>query len=137
MEFRKIVTKILQEGLYENKYADPVYRRLMDIYDIPVDFMWKYREFDRCGEDNLYGIDYIEQLTNDIRENGIKNPITLQIDSGKGLVVEGNHRLCIAINLGMKTIPVKVVHKSFGSINKQKAKPINYGLDKWRQEIWD
>ena len=90
------------------------------------------REFDRCGNDNLYGDEYLKNLTKDIKENGIKKPIILQIDNGKGLVVEGNHRLCIAIKLGLKTIPVQVTHKSLGSINKHKAKPINYNRDKWR-----
>jgi len=127
---RRFIATTIKDYLNENNYLD-------DIYDVPVDFMWKYREFDRCGEDNLYGDEYIEELTNDIKENGIKSPITLQIDAGKGLIVEGNHRLCIAIRLGIETIPVKVLYRSFGSINKHRAKPIKYGLDKWRMGIWD
>lgn len=134
---RKYIATTIREYLNENKYLDPTYRKIMDIYDVPVDFIWKYREFDRCGDDNLYGNEYIERLTADIKENGIKIPIKLQIDGGKGLIVEGNHRLCIAIKLGLKTIPVHVVYGSFGSINKHKAKPINYSADKWRMEIWD
>lgn len=102
---RKFITNVLLEHLNENKYLDPAYQRAMSIYDVPVEFMWKYREFDRCGEDNLYGDDYIERLTKDIKENGIKTPIQLQIDSGKALIVEGNHRLCIAIKLGFKNYP--------------------------------
>ena len=136
MELRKFIATTIREYLLENKYLDPTYRKMMGIYDVPVDFMWKYREFDRCGEDNLYGDDYIEQLTKDIKENGIKIPITLQIDGNKGLIVEGNHRLCISMKLGMKTIPVKVVYGSFGSINKDRAKPINYSSGRWRMGIW-
>ena len=138
-EIREMIDKVksFKQIMNENKYLDPTYRKMMDIYDVPVNFMWIYREFDRCGEDNLYGDDYIEQLTKDIKENGIKIPITLQIYGDKGLISEGNHRLCIAIKLDMKTIPVKVVYKSFGSINKHKAKPINYSSDKWRMGVWN
>ena len=108
MKLRKFIATTIKEYLNENKYLDPTYKKLMNIYDVPVDFMWQYREFDRCNDDNLYGDKYIEKLTADIKENGIKIPITLQIDGGKGLITEGNHRLCIAIKLGFKTIPVRV-----------------------------
>ena len=121
----------------ENKYLDPSYRKLMNIFDVPVEFMWKYREFDRCGDDNLYGDDYINELTKDIQQNGIKKPIHLYVDTGRALIVEGNHRLCIAIKLGLKTIPVQVSYKSLGSINKHKAKPINYNSTKWEIGIYE
>ena len=137
IDLRKFIATTIREYLNENKYLDPTYRKMMDIYDVPVDFMWQYREFDRCGDDNLYGDEYIEKLTTDIKENGIKIPIKLHIDGGKGLIVEGNHRLCIAIKLGLKTIPVQVSYGSLGSINKHRAKPINYSSDKWRMGIWD
>ena len=113
------------------------YRKIMDIYNIPIDFIWKYREFDRCGEDNLYGDEYIKNLTEDIINNGIQEPIILQVDCGLGLLTEGNHRLCIAKNLGFKTIDVKVIRRSFGSINKSKAKPINFISNKWEIGLWD
>jgi hypothetical protein len=53
------------------------------------------------------------------------------VDASKALVVEGNHRLCIAKKLGFKTVPVQVNYGSFGSINKHKAKPINYNSTMW------
>ena len=134
---KQFIKNSIRQYLNENKYLDPTYRKVMEIYDVPVDFMWQYREFDRCGDDNLYGNDYIEKLTSDIKENGIKTPIKLQIDYSKALIVEGNHRLCIAIKLGFKTIPVQVVHGSFGSINKNKAKQINYNSSKWNMGLWD
>jgi hypothetical protein len=43
----------------------------------------------------------------------------------------------IAIKLGLKTIPVQVIYGSFGPINKNKAKPINYNSTKWGVGIWD
>lgn len=99
--------------------------------------MWQYREFDRCGDDNLWGDDYIEKLTADIKENGVKIPIRLNIDNDNGLIIEGNHRLCIAIRLGLKTIPVRVEHKSLSPRNKHKAKPINYDRERWSRGMWD
>jgi hypothetical protein len=128
---------ILTENQYrlllkEDKYSNPEYRRLMNIFNVPVDIIWEYREFDRCGADNIKGKEYLESLTKDIEENGIKTPIKLQVDAGKALVIEGNHRLCIAKKLGFKTVPVQVDYGSFGSINKHKAKPINYNSTMWR-----
>ena len=137
MRLRKIIRSTIREFLNENNYLDVTNRDLKDIYEVPVEFMWQYREFDRCGSDNLYGDEYIERLTKDIKENGIKRPITLQIDGGYGLIVEGNHRLCIAIKLGFATIPVKVVYNTFGSINKHRTKRIKFNPDKWRMGFWD
>jgi len=87
------MNKILKfkDFLNENKYLNPEYRKAVGIYDVPVDFMWQYREFNRCGDDNLWGVDYIKELTNDIRQNGIKIPIILQVSESKGLITEGNH----------------------------------------------
>lgn len=138
-DIRKMINKVknFNQFINENKYLDPTYRKNMNIFDVPVDFMWQYREFDRCGDDNLYGDEYIEKLTTDIKENGIKIPIKLLIDGNKGLIIEGNHRLCIAIKLGLKTISVQVDSGTLGSINKHRAKPINYDSTKWGLGLWD
>lgn len=119
------------------KYNDEEYRKAMDIFDVPVDFLWQYREFDRCGKDNIYGDEYIEQFTNYIKENGITKPIILTVDTGKGLITDGNHRLCIAKKLGFKTVPVEVVYGKFGDINKHRSKPINFRKERWYFGFWD
>lgn len=119
------------------KYNDEEYRKAMDIFDVPVDFLWQYREFDRCGKDNIYGDKYIKQFTNYIKENGITKPIILTVDTGKGLITDGNHRLCIAKKLGFKTVPVEVVHGKFGDINKHRSKPINFRKERWYFGFWD
>lgn len=129
--------KFIKTTIFDYLNENISYRKLMNIYDIPVDIMWYYREFDRCGVDNLYGDEYIEKLTTDIKEKGIKIPIKLQIDKGKALIVEGNHRLCIAKKLEFKTIPVQVVYGSFGSINIHKTKQINYNPDLWKNGFFD
>jgi len=136
-KLKNIIASTIKEHLNENKYSNPEYRRAMDIFEVPTSFIWQYREFDRCGEDNLYGVGYIEALEQDIKQNGIKTPIKLQVDDGKALVHEGNHRLCIAIKLGIPLMLVQVEYMPFGPINRHKAKPINYDRDKWRAGVWD
>lgn len=128
---KQFISSLVKETLNENKYENPQYRRLMKIYNVPIDIIWEYREFDRCESDNIKGNQYIEELTKDIKENGIKIPIKLLIDSGKALLIEGNHRLCIAKKLGMKTVPVQVDYGTLGAINKSKAKPIRFNSDEW------
>lgn len=135
---KNLIKKLLRENLEEDSRLQQ-YRRMMEIYDVPVEFIWEYREFDRCddGQDNIKGNDYISRLADEIKTNGIKEPIILQIDGGKALVDEGNHRLCIARKLGLETVPVKILKKPFGGINKSKAKPIDYNQDSWRFKFGD
>ena len=55
--------------------------------------------------------EYYEKLRNDIRENGIQEPIVLQYyfkDNAINLT-EGHHRLKIANELGINKIPVKII----------------------------
>lgn len=108
-----------------------------DVFLMPVDFIWKYREFDRCGSDNIYGDEYIDELTEDIEKNGVKTTLELQIYGDKALLVEGNHRLCIAKKLGIKELYVWVNFRAFGSINEKKAKTIDYVPSKWRKGIFN
>jgi hypothetical protein len=139
------IKKLIENTI--NEYLNPSYQLQMENYDesnydeskeiqnIPVDVMWEYREFNRCDDDNdnIKGDAYIEKLTNDIKQNGVKYPIILQIDDeNKGLIIEGNHRLCISIKLGLKTIPVKIIYDNFGSDSsiKHKAKPIRNNIPK-------
>ena len=130
---KNLIKQLLRENLEKDSRLQQ-YRRMMDIYDIPLELIWEYREFDRCDDeqDNIKGNDYINRLTDDIKANGIKEPIILQIYSGLALVDEGNHRLCIARKLGLEKVPVKVISRPFGGINKTKAKPIDYNRDAWR-----
>ena len=110
---------------------------LSNIYNVPVDFMWEYREFDRCSDDNIWGDKYIKNLIKDIKENGIKTPITLTVNyENIALITEGNHRLCIAKMLGIDKILVKVINSELGS-NKHKAKKIDYSMSKWKRGDWD
>lgn len=52
----------------------------------------------------------INNLKKDIKENGIKNPIELVRNNDGSIEIEnGNHRLLIAEELGLKEVPIKFV----------------------------
>lgn len=52
----------------------------------------------------LYESDHQHQLTKQIRENGITEPILLGDD---GRVWDGHHRICAAMHIGIDSIPVE------------------------------
>jgi len=83
--------------------------------EFPVDQIYKYREYDRKVVNNftgkMTGEEYAE-LRSDIEQNGIMNYGVLNIYSkGRadyGVVLgEGNHRLRIAMELGIPVMPLK------------------------------
>ncbi len=88
---------------------------------VPIEEIEGYKENDR--EVDPKGD--LDALTEDIKQNGIKKPIQVKVDSnGKALIVEGNTRLAAAKRLGIKNIPVEIIDGEFGSINKDKAKQL-------------
>ena len=89
---------------------------------VPIKEVDAYKEFDR-ETDIKFDKSELDDLTEDIRKNGITTPITIEVYNGKGLIVEGNHRLAAAKRLGIKNIPVRIIERSkdFGSINKNRA----------------
>lgn len=93
---------------------------------VPIEQIEEYKEHDRSTEKKWGESDKtLDKLVKDIEENGIKTPITLQVDrNGKALIVEGNTRLAAAKRLGIKNIPVRVINQEFGDINKGKTKRI-------------
>ena len=74
----------------------------------------KYIEFDRKKNPMpmLFGIkttNYVE-LKAEIKQNGITEPLELWVHNNNALLVEGNHRLAIAIDLGIKEVPIIIKH---------------------------
>mgnify|MGYP006921330279 CR=1 FL=1 len=91
---------------------------------VPIEEVNAYKEFDR-ETDKKFNKKELDDLTEDIRINGIKKPIQIKVNSnGKALIVEGNTRLAAAKRLGIKNIPVEIIEGEFGSINKEKAKSL-------------
>lgn len=93
---------------------------------VPLSEIEKYIEFDREVEHKI-SKKYLDELTEEIKVNGITYPITLEIYGGKGLIVEGNHRIAVAKRLGIKYIPVRVIerYRPFkGTIYEDKVKEL-------------
>ena len=62
---------------------------------IPLELLWK-------DERN-----YLDKLTEEIREHGITEPITIRVrEDGSMIVWDGLHRLAVAQKLGIEQIPV-------------------------------
>lgn len=78
---------------------------------LPTDLVHHYREYDRAPNDGNMKV--VEKL---IKEQGIRTPIVLEVNSFGGMIGEGNHRIAAAKKLGIKNVPVVIVHK--GTINK-------------------
>lgn len=93
---------------------------------VPLSEIEKYIEFDREVEHKI-SKKYLDELTEEIKVNGITYPITLEIYDSKGLIVEGNHRIAVAKRLGIKYIPVRVIerYRPFkGTIYEDKVKEL-------------
>ena len=72
---------------------------------MPIDEALRFAEFDRRVTPKFGGID---KLKADIAKNGIKEPLILSygVDTKNAIIGEGNHRLIIAKELGIKDVPV-------------------------------
>ena len=55
----------------------------------------------------------MNKLTNDIRANGIREPIKYVVHNGQKYVVDGHHRLIAARRLGIKEVPTQKVELPF------------------------
>lgn len=82
----------------------------------------------------------VQNLTNNIKSNGIVNPIELIRDNNGNITIEnGNHRLEVAQNLGLEEVPVVYSNSSlenFGnsSYNKNNISEIVKGENNGRNE---
>jgi ribosomal protein S18 acetylase RimI-like enzyme len=82
---------------------------------VPVSELVKFAEFDRLGKDELsFSRENIIKLKKDIRENGFKYPLIIEYYQGekKALLIEGNHRIAVALFIGAKELPVRVVRST-------------------------
>ena len=74
--------------------------------------IWELKTYLPIMEDELYN-----QLKQNIKENGINDPILYSVIDGKKLVIEGHTRLSVAIDLRLKIFPTKEIKDSFNSID--------------------
>ena len=121
--------------------SDPIYPHpaLTDFYNfdhtelVPIEFFddmpgnigpsasngWDEDAATRAGEMRSYELDApiimgkLDELTEDIRANGIKHSLVVQYDPETGTLAldEGNHRLAAAQRLGMQVVPVRMIRQ--------------------------
>ena len=90
--------------------------------------MLKFREFNR-NERPKYSLedskDNISKLEKALVENGVEEPLIIEysLEDNSVLLIEGNHRLNVAENLGFDYLPARVVlrRREFTPLQKTKA----------------
>jgi 8-oxo-dGTP pyrophosphatase MutT (NUDIX family) len=109
-------------NLEENWYSDDT-----DVELVPVSELIKFREFDRkvnpkYNKEN--SVDNINHLKFMFQKDGVKSPLIIEYskEDNAVLIIEGNHRLNSAIDLGMEYLPARVVLKKYGKYSPEKLK---------------
>ena len=95
---------------------------------VPVSELLKLREFNRF-ERPKYSLedskDNISKLEKALVENGVEEPLIIEysLEDNSVLLIEGNHRLNVAENLGFDYLPARVVlrRREFAPLQKTKA----------------
>lgn len=103
---------------------------------VPVSELVKFREFDRkvkpkYNQDNSR--DNINHLKYMFQKDGVKEPLIIEYSANDNavIVIEGNHRINSAIDLGMEYLPARVVLKKYSTFtpnqlkNTMKVKGVN------------
>lgn len=95
------------DNFNRNKKSGEPYYRSMEL--VPIEVLKKYREYNRT-KNPLLSKEKYEELKTDIMENGIKDIAIIMYgtETDTAILGEGNHRLAIAEELGIKAIPVRV-----------------------------
>jgi hypothetical protein len=108
--------------LDENWYSDDT-----DVELVPVSELIKFREFDRkvspkYNKEN--SVDNINHLKFMFQKDGVKSPLIIEYskEDNAVLIIEGNHRLNSAIDLGMEYLPARVVLKKYSKFSKNQLK---------------
>lgn len=109
-------------SLGEDWYSDDTKVEL-----VPVSELVKFREFDRkvkpkYNQDNSR--DNINHLKFMFQKNGVQEPLIIEYSAQDNavLVVEGNHRINSAIDLGMEYLPARVVLKKYSNFSPSQLK---------------
>jgi protein gp37/ParB-like chromosome segregation protein Spo0J len=82
-----------------------------EAYDLNT--IWELKSYLPMMENEL-----LKQLTNDVKKNGVNDPILYWVNpEGKKLVIEGHTRLSAAISARKKTVPSKEIHEDFQNLD--------------------
>lgn len=79
---------------------------------ISIDELWPYREYVRTRDKGNRSPEEWDELKQNMSENGwnAKDPLIMNIGSDGGVKIgEGNHRIAIAKELGIKEVPVRFI----------------------------
>jgi 8-oxo-dGTP pyrophosphatase MutT (NUDIX family) len=112
----------IKVSLDDNWYSDDTKVEL-----VPVSELVKFREFDRkvkpkYNQDNSR--DNINHLKFMFQRDGVKEPLIIEYSPQDNavLVIEGNHRLNSAIDLGMEYLPARVVLRKYSKFAPNQLK---------------
>ncbi|MBN9744754.1 MULTISPECIES: ParB N-terminal domain-containing protein [unclassified Amycolatopsis] len=80
--------------------------------ELPVPLVVRYRAVDRetVGSALVDTPSHLDALAEDIARNGIRTPLRLGFCEDFG-TLDGNHRIAVALRLGLTTVPVTVVRE--------------------------
>lgn len=99
-----------------------------DVELVPVSELLKFREFDRLQDGKFskqQSYDNIKLLEDVYKNEGITSVLIIEYSmaDNKVLLIEGNHRLNVALELGVRYLPARVVKRnsSFPSLQSKKA----------------
>lgn len=88
---------------------------VMDEYE-DLNTIWELKSYLPMMEDDLF-----KQLSEDIRKNGINDPILfITLPNSKKLVIEGHTRLSAGLKVKLKVIPQKEIKNTFNNLNEIK-----------------
>jgi hypothetical protein len=79
-----------------------------NIFFVTLNELLPFAEVDRSDSKNTFT--NIEKLTEDLKKNGMKEPIILGVNklTKRALVTDGNHRLVAAKKANMNLVPVQI-----------------------------
>jgi len=99
---------------------------------VPVNQLLKFKQFDRYKEPKWNEKDSkltIKNLEKSFLSEGIKEPLIIEYsqDDNSVLLVEGNHRLQTALNMGCDYLPARVILRKtiFGKVSKSRSMQVD------------
>lgn len=129
---KKIADRYFKTGdkLYDVRWTDGEYHILANVKELE-----KIKEHDWSRKHSRIGPERYEELYQDIKQNGIKLPVQVMLYQyeGRAKLGEGNHRLAIAKELGIKKIPTVFVFWK-GERPKEEDIELDSALDDMRKK---
>lgn len=100
---------------------------------VPTDIAWRMKDRDRNVDPSSTDL---PALTESIKQEGIKEPITVTVSTADGLayITDGNNRLAAARELGLKDVPIRIETTDVPFTLEQKAKAIPLDELGWTPE---